>query len=129
MIAYIDSSSFLRNVLKQDRFDAVQELTDYIHGRGGRLVSSELLKLETRRTQVRLQQEWIDFKTELDEIDLIVIANEDMRLAFDIDAHVECLDALHLASCLKIGADALITSDKNMREAAEHLGILVHWAG
>lgn len=126
---YIDTSAFLRCVLGQDTSGALALQREWVKAQKEQLISSELLKLEARRVQVRIGGAWPEFQRELEYVELAEVESEDFRLAFSIEHHVKSLDALHLASCMKIGADALITSDKNMREVAEHLDIPVLWAG
>lgn len=129
MRAYIDSSAFLRGILDQDRSGHARAQRDAVMGQGGQLISSRLLELETRRTQIRLGDVWGPYQNELLRVELVEVEPQDFNVAFDIDVHTKSLDALHLASCVKVDADALITADKNMRDAAEHLGIEVLWAG
>lgn len=46
-----------------------------------------------------------------------------------IEGHTKSFGAPHLACCMKVASDVLITADENMREVAERLGIPVRWAG
>ncbi|WP_120006746.1 type II toxin-antitoxin system VapC family toxin [Nesterenkonia muleiensis] len=126
---YIDTSAFLRSVLDQDLSGAVARQREWVKSDGRRLISSQLLTLEVRRVQVRTGRQWSEFQKELDYLEMAGFDEEDFQLAFDIDVHVKSLDALHLASCMKVGADVLITADKTMCGAAQHLGIEVRWAG
>lgn len=95
----------------------------------GQLISSRLLELETRRPQIRLGDVWGPYQNELLRVELVEVEPQDFNVAFDTDVHTKSLDALPLASCVKVGANTLITADKDMRDVAEHLGIEVLWAG
>lgn len=129
MMAYIDSSAFLRGILDQDLSGQARSQRDAVQDQGGQLVSSRLLELETRRTQIRLGEVWGPYRHALLGVGIVELEPQDFSLAFDIDAHTKSLDALHLACCMKVEADVLLTADKTMREVAEHFGIDVRWAG
>ncbi|WP_150461376.1 type II toxin-antitoxin system VapC family toxin [Nesterenkonia ebinurensis] len=126
---YIDTSAFLRSVLNQDNSGALAQQRDWVLAEGRTVISSHLLRLEARRVQVRTGLDWDDFQQELETIEIVEVDSEDFRRAFEIPVHVKSLDALHLASCMKVGAEALFTADKNMRDVAQYLGIPVLWAG
>lgn len=126
---YIDTSVFLRSVLDQDPAGAVARQRERVTQEGALLISSQLLRLEARRAQIRTGRTWAEVEQELEHLHLTDVDEQDFEVAFTIKRHMKTLDALHLASCIKVEADALLTADQNMREVAEYLGIDVRWAG
>lgn len=128
-LIYIDTSTFIRSALRQDTTGAATRQQDIVRSEGAELISSQLLELEARRAQIRMRRNWAEVSQALGAVQLVEVEKADFTLAFNIDAPIKSLDALHLASCMKVGADALITADKNMRQVAVHLGIDVRWAG
>ena len=133
MIAYIDSSTLLRYVIRAETsiFQAFAL---------GRCVSSELLEIESRRTLLRYRAEGSFDDAQLDEamtilsrtiesIDLIELDSSIKRRAMEaFPISVKTLDALHLATCLAVRhsetEEALLvfSHDLAMNRAARLLG-------
>lgn len=121
-IWYLDSSVALRILLghspgAMDWFDRVTEEHDQV-------VSSALLGLEVARV---LRRESVD--TELgrafvESLTLLRVDDSLLREAADIRPHIKTLDAMHLASAQRIGAQfaTIVTHDKRMAEVAAELG-------
>lgn len=64
----------------------------------------------------------------VDELTLLTIDNILIDEARAIEPHIKSLDAIHLASALRVGTEnvAVATHDSNMRKVAELLGFAVH---
>ena len=63
----------------------------------------------------------------LDRVDLIVLDDELLDLAAELDGPLRSLDAIHVAAALELGdrLEVLVTYDGQMRRAAEALGLPV----
>lgn len=136
MTAYVDTSALLRVVLREP--GAVEDLRNY-----DRLVSSELLAVESARTidRLRLQgsltteeagarlrtiNEW------LEAIDLVLLRTTVLsRAAEPMPMPLGTLDALHLATALiwrdRMGPlPTIVTHDAALGLAAQAFGFEVH---
>jgi len=126
-LLYIDSSAFLRRILRHEGSALVDAaLVRHSTAPGGRVVSSRLLALESRGVAVRVKQNGNDISAtvaaNLDTIDILPLTEDVWTRASAIEQHIKTLDALHLATCLIVGAD-LLTLDKNMALVASSLGL------
>ena len=122
---YLDSSVALRVLLghSEGAIDWYEQAVDA----GQRVVSSHLIALEVARV---LRRESLDVKLGQGFVDELILLRVDDALlgeAAAIKPHVKSLDAIHLASAQRIGAQAttVVTHDKNMARAAEELGFTV----
>lgn len=89
----------------------------------GSLFSSTLLELEIIRA-LRRERLAVERAGEvLDRVNLVSIDDGVLRAAAAIEPHVRSSDAIHLATCALLGANAeLATHDARMREVAYALG-------
>ena len=134
MVAYVDSSVLLRYVLLGDV--GMRHVMEF-----PRLVSSELLEIECRRTvqRCRLQGELSDqglvaamgrLEETLDMIDLIELDHSMKRRAMgSFPVVVKTLDALHLSTALRMAEQDgmanvhVFSHDKAMNLCARALGL------
>lgn len=125
-IHYLDASVILRIILGHSESAAVW-FDARLH-EGDRLATSRLAVLETVRV---LRRESLDTGLGDDFFGQMTLLSVDDALledAGEIGPHVKSLDALHLASALRIGTDyvAVVTHDTNMLRTAAELGFTVH---
>jgi len=125
-IHYLDTSVILRIILGHSESAAVW-FDARLH-EGDRLATSRLAVLETVRV---LRRESLDTGLGNDFFGQMTLLSVDDALledAGEIGPHVKSLDALHLASALRIGTDyvAVVTHDTNMLRTAAELGFTVH---
>lgn len=137
MIAYLDSSVALRAILDEDA--AIRRVWEL-----PRVVSSELIEIECRRTFFRYQSERQlkddELLEALDRMERLVVGLELWELdapikrrameAFPI--RVKTLDALHLSTALAVAQDsadsvAVFSFDQEMNRAAKALGLAAPW--
>jgi len=125
---YVDSSALLQRVLNGSDAGAIDAATDQRTASGGRVMSSRLLWLETRRVEIRELLAGRDIRIPLREalatLDQLPVTEEVWQRAAAIDCHVKTLDSLHLATCLLAEAD-LLAADSQLRAAATSLGLRV----
>jgi len=121
----VDTSVLGRYLLDEPERDAIA--VDL--ARFGRLVSSELLRVELRRLGRRrgVEEDATDLLTEvtLIPLDEAILASAETVAP----ASVATLDAIHLATAVRIARggdlDALMTYDAGLAAGAEHHGIRV----
>ncbi|MCL2788167.1 MAG: type II toxin-antitoxin system VapC family toxin [Micrococcales bacterium] len=119
---YVDSSVALRILLghSQTAIDWFDEQA----GTGAAFVSSRVLELEMVRV---LRREALDPRLATDftsELTLLRLDDALVREAGAIRPHIKSLDALHLASALRLGPGevTIVTHDGTMTRVAESLG-------
>lgn len=124
-LAYLDSSAFLKLVLMEAESAA---LTRWLES-WPRRASSRLLRLEALRTIRRHRPDLVpEMRAPLLRVGLIGISEGILEVAATLEPPVlGSLDAIHVATAMALGAElgALVTYDRRMIEAAEHLGLPV----
>lgn len=120
---YFDTSAVAKLLLEEHESEDVRRWVD---DDAIEPVSSLLLETELRR--VAWQQELPQERASavLDHFDLYEVFDWEWRAAGLIpERSLRSLDALHLESALRIEADAIITYDERMIEAAAAMGLTV----
>lgn len=120
-IAYLDTSAAVKLVFDEPESDPLQ---DHLALRSGEpLVASWLLHTElhcaTNRRGVEASDRLIAV---LARIDLVDLERSDLLTAGTL-APLRSQDAIHLAVALRLGADEMITYDRELREAATRAGL------
>lgn len=126
MIAYLDTSCaaalLKREQKSQEISDYLQEWTDDGH----LLVAGELLATELNRVAIRFGIEVQKVQGIVEALNLVAHTSSDFRLAGQLPGgRLGSLDALHLATALRIGVDALLSEDAELVTASEAAGIPV----
>ncbi len=121
---YLDTSAALKLVIEEAESPA---LAAQIDAEEPGLASCLLLETECRRAAHRVaaltQQHVTDLLASVDLYDAPASLYREAGLL--PGTGLRSLDAIHLAACIRIGADELITYDQRMAEAARELGIPV----
>jgi predicted nucleic acid-binding protein len=118
---YIDASAAVK-LLRSESESAA--LFTFIQSE--RICSSALMTLELSRWAHRQPTDHLAVHQLTECFDLIDIAAAQMRVAATFQTqHLGTLDAIHLATALLIDADALVTYDKQLAEAATAAGLRV----
>lgn len=125
---YIDTSAATKLLVEEAESSALAHELDL---REPVLVASYLLETEVRRVVHRIPALSHEAASRLLEgIDLYEAPPSLFREAGLLPGSgLRSLDALHLATAVRIGVDALVTYDVKMREAARDLGIAVTGPG
>lgn len=91
---------------------------------GGELVSSRLLQTELSRVLRREARPVLDRENLLMHVGLVPITESILTAAEAISAHIQTLDAIHLATALSLGSDTTLAShDRYMLRVAAELGL------
>jgi predicted nucleic acid-binding protein len=123
---YLDTSAAAKLLVQEDESDV---LVAYLDGTvdGQDLVSSALLDTELRRLAVRIQLDQSMVTELLARIDLVdpsrSLFHEAGLLPGD---HLRSLDALHLATALRVDSDTFLSYDVRLLDAARSVGLSVH---
>ena len=126
MIAYLDTSCAVA-LLKREQKS--QEITNYLEewtDDGHLLVAGELLATELNRVAIRFGIEAQKVQGIIEALNLVAHTSSDFRVAGQLPGgRLGSLDALHLATALRIGVDALLSDDTELVSASEAAGIPV----
>ena len=88
------------------------------------VVSSRLLQTELTRELRRERRQVLDREALLDHVGLVPISDSILTAAESITEHVKTLDAIHLATALRLGsATVLVSHDQTLLRVAAELGI------
>lgn len=126
MIAYIDSSAFVKLISFEPQTDA---LLDWIAKARPSLFANELLRTEVIRAVRRFDPNaLVAAKDLLHTVNLLAMPSSTFARATELDPRIlRSLDALHLASALDLGddLDVLVTYDERLAEACALHGVAV----
>jgi len=120
---YLDTSAAAKLLVDEAESEA---LAAYLDGIGGDedLVSSALLETELRRLAVRLELDQSVVTDLLARVDLVDPPRSLFHEAGLLPgAHLRSLDALHLATALRVDADTLVAYDARLLDAARSVGL------
>jgi uncharacterized protein len=126
MIAYVDTSAAAKLVIEEPESEQLATYLDKLITDDVWLVSSILLETELRRLAVRHNLSQALVWEVVQRFDLI----EPDRAMF-VEAgllpgpHLRTLDALHIATAVRVGADTIVGYDARLTGAAHSLGISV----
>lgn len=121
---YLDSSALVKLVVEEEESAA---LRDALAGTLGR-ISSSIARVEVVRAVRELGPGAIaNAGAVLAGLDLLLLDDELLDRAGELDGPLRSLDAIHLAAALELGdeLDTVVTYDVRMARAAESLGLSV----
>lgn len=126
MLAYIDTSAAAKLLARAPESEAMMRWIDRAQADADGLISSLLLETELRGFAVR---HTIAQSKVTDVISGISLAELPPSLFAEAGLLAEptlrSLDALHLASALRLGVDVVVTYDLRLADAARALGLRV----
>lgn len=123
MISYLDTSAAMKLVVHEAETDP---LLVALRAEGRRLVSSFLLHTELhcaagrRPEHVALSQ----VGRVLERVSLVDLTRGDL-ISAGVHAPLRSQDAIHLAVALRLGAEEIVTYDREMADAAQRAGLRV----
>ncbi len=122
-VVYVDTSA-LAALLKPE--PESESLERWLDDTSATLVSSDLLETELRRVAVRDGLSQTDVTALLDGVALAALDRAVFRNAGFLPMEMlRTLDALHLEAAIRLDADALVTYDHRLAQAAESAGLTV----
>jgi uncharacterized protein len=123
-LTYIDSSALVKAVLREPESD---DLLGHFRQTRPSLIASSLLKVETTRAirQVEPTKGLAELNIALEEIVLVAVTETILRRAANLESALRSLDAVHLATALDVGAEAMIVYDRRLADAARGYGLTV----
>ncbi len=128
MIVYCDSNILLKRVLDEPDSQEITHQLNSIISLNSTLITSDLARVEIDRN---IRREFGSPQPDDVQIalDYVVLADLDKHIlmnAADLPSrYLSTLDAIHVATAFTVGADLVLTLDKQMRAACEELGMLV----
>lgn len=132
MIVYVDSSALVKRVVAEAESDAAERLLARHAGAGDVLVSSSLAWIEVERALRALRGRGVDVnvvgsaRDALSGIAERSLSADVVSLARRIGPDtLRSLDAIHVSTAVLVDADALITFDDRLADAADQNGITV----
>lgn len=126
-VLYVDTSALLKRVVVEAESSAVRALLRDGDLAGDLLTTSSLAWLEVWRSLRRAAV------TDVEEVAAVAFSGiaefaldeAVLRRARRVGAaELRSLDAIHLASAIAVGADAILTYDKRLAEAAAAVGLV-----
>lgn len=123
LVVYVDTSALVALLVEHAYSEA---LVDWLDLTAADLVSSDLLETELRRMAVREGLDQTDVSLVLEGVNLAGLDRAAFRSAGLLPMPgLRSLDALHLESAIRLNADAILTYDLRLAEAAGTLGLEV----
>jgi len=126
LTAYLDASAAAKLLVEEPESRALAAYLDGLAAEGATVISSALLETELRRLAVRTELAQSDVSNLLERVDLV---EPDRSLFHEAGilpgAHLRSLDALHVATALRVEASMMVAYDDRQREAAEAVGLRV----
>lgn len=118
---YLDTSAAAKLLIDEAESEAVAELFE----RGAEFVSSRLLVVELAAIVDRRLIAGHDVQQVIDRVALVSLDDDIADAAVALRSGLRTLDALHLATALRLGTavDGILTFDLELRARAEHHGL------
>lgn len=126
MIVYVDSSAVVPLIRTEETSEELMSYLDDLLEDGHLLVAGRLLETEVKRAANRQGIAPIAVQQATAGITLVEHQGGDFATAGSFpDENLGSLDALHLATALRVGVDCMITLDRQLEASAEAAGIPV----
>ena len=127
-VLYVDTSALLKRVVVEAESTAVRMVLSQRHVAGDLLTASSVAWLEVWRSLRRAAVVDVEAVAQAALSGIAELPLDDLllRRACRVGAHeLRSLDAIHLASAITARADAVLTYDKRLAEAAAAVGLAV----
>lgn len=126
MIAYLDTSCAAALLKREEKSEEISDYLEEWTQDGHLLVAGELLATELNRVATRFGIEAEKVQSITEALNLVAHTSSDFRMAGQLPGgRLGSLDALHLATAIRIGVDALFSDDAKLANASEAAGIPV----
>nr|WP_040562925.1 type II toxin-antitoxin system VapC family toxin [Kineosphaera limosa] len=125
-MAYIDSSALLKRVVEESESGGLRSWLTQDRADGNRWIASDLADVEVARSCLRAGLGEDDQESAMSGVSLRAIDERVITRARSVvGPQLRSLDAIHLATALIVGVDAMITYDDRLTEAARKSGLEV----
>ncbi len=125
MIAYIETSAFLKLVISEVESEPLRARFRALRSGGDHVVSCRLLVTESHRAAHRISV--LDHGSVTKALAQVELVDVDAEVFTDAamlpGANLRSLDALHVAAALSVGSDAVLAYDTGVLEAATAVGL------
>jgi uncharacterized protein len=126
LTVYLDTSAAAKLLVDEAESEALAAYLDRTIEEQ-ELVSSALLETELRRLATRLELEQSMVTDLLARVDLVDPPRSLLHEAGLLPGtHMRSLDALHLATALRVDSDTFVAYDTRLLDAARSVGLSVH---
>ena len=126
MTLYLDTSAAAKLLVDEDESEALAAYLDRTVD-GQELISSALLETELRRLAIRLELDQSMVTDLLARVDLVDPPRSLFHEAGLLPGtHLRSLDALHLATALRVNSDTFLAYDARLLDAARSIGLRVN---
>lgn len=124
MIVYLDASVAVTAITDEPGSAETRSLLDGLTNEAHLVLSGRLLETEMRRTARRLGISMTAVDSTLDALAVVEHERSDFRRAGTFQMrNLGSLDALHLATALRVQADVMLTRDRSLAAACEAAGL------
>lgn len=124
MIVYLDASVAVTAITDEPGSAETRSLLDGLTNEAHLVLSGRLLETEMRRTAIRLGISMTAVDSTLDALAVVEHERSDFRRAGTFQMrNLGSLDALHLATALRVQADVMLTRDRSLAAACEAAGL------
>ncbi|MGA0208378.1 MAG: type II toxin-antitoxin system VapC family toxin [Candidatus Nanopelagicales bacterium] len=124
MIVYLDASVAVTAITDEPGSAETRSLLDGLTNEAHLVLSGRLLETEMRRTARRLGISMTAVDSTLDALAVVEHERSDFRRAGTFQMrNLGSLDALHLATALRVQADVMLTRDRSLAAACEAEGL------
>ncbi|WOH19758.1 type II toxin-antitoxin system VapC family toxin [Paenarthrobacter sp. GOM3] len=124
MIIYTDTSAILKLVVEEPESEALAAHLYDVQAAGGHLVTSMLLYTELHCAARRRNLPFDQVNNVLTGINLIDVTRSDLMYASALPGQLRSADAIHLATAIRLQADALVAYDQELLLAAKESGLM-----
>jgi predicted nucleic acid-binding protein len=124
VIVYLDASVAVTAITDEPGSAETRSLLDGLTNEAHLVLSGRLLETEMRRTARRLGISMTAVDSTLDALAVVEHERSDFRRAGTFQMrNLGSLDALHLATALRVQADVMLTRDRSLAAACEAEGL------
>ena len=124
MIVYLDASVAVTAIRDEPGSAETRSLLDALADQAHLILAGRLLETEMRRTANRLGISMAAVDSTLAALAVVEHEKADFRLAGNFEStNLGSLDALHLATALRVQADVMLTRDRSLAAACEAEGL------
>jgi predicted nucleic acid-binding protein len=124
VIVYLDASVAVTAITDEPGSAETRSLLDGLTNEAHLVLSGRLLETEMRRTAIRLGISMTAVDSTLDALAVVEHERSDFRRAGTFQMrNLGSLDALHLATALRVQADVMLTRDRSLAAACEAEGL------